>query len=97
MPKGEFDTPGPFTADDMRHFVLQNGRGVLVFAAWLDEAEQEELVGLLNKGTHFNALVDALKAVCAWQENPSDVCDDQAENARDLVYTALAAATGENP
>lgn len=70
MPKGEYDTPGPFRLDDKPGF---NGsvsvyRDTGEFSHYLgslsprlDEAERDELVGLLNKGTHYNALLEALK------------------------------------
>ena len=94
MPKGEFDTPGPFTMDDMRHFVLQNGRGVLVFAAWLDEAEHEELVGLLNKGTHFERMLEALEeAKRMFAEARGDVVATEAIHAWEATIAAAKRET----
>ena len=76
MPKGEFDTPGPFLTGN--HFsgtdnvIVRDGvKGwCLMFAdlylghmSHTDAAEREELVGLLNKGTHFDGLVGALKGL----------------------------------
>ena len=61
MPKGEFDTPGPFR--QMALGVRWNDRNVMGFNDNLDKAERDELTGLLNKGTHFEALVDALRGV----------------------------------
>ena len=62
MPKGEYDTPGPFYVDDdriIRRKPLALAQGTLWIT--LDQAEREELVGLLNKGTHFNRLLEAAK------------------------------------
>ena len=75
MPKGEFSTPGPFWLDDKpgfggAHHVLRgdghlNVRHVVTLPGRLDEEERDELVGLLNKGTHFERLRDALEDMTA--------------------------------
>ena len=62
MPKGEFDTPGPFHLNGQT--IRGNGFRVAVISD-LDEAEYEELIGLLNKGTHFDEMLDMLHAVLA--------------------------------
>ena len=61
MPKGEFDTPGPFWRMD--HWLHNDLRGgaFASFHSRMDEAERDELVGLLNKGTHFEDLLMALE------------------------------------
>lgn len=61
MPKGEYHTPGPFHLTSPS-FIHRQGvaHPVLITAAQFDEAEKDELVGLLNKGTHHERLVAAL-------------------------------------
>ena len=70
MPKGEYDTPGPFYVDDNRIFrrkPLALAQGTLWIT--LDEAEREELVGLLNKGTHFARLLEAVSTFVSRYED----------------------------
>ena len=54
MPKGEFDTPGPFNLDGRT--IRRNGFRVGMVSD-LDEAECAELIDLLNKGTHFDRML----------------------------------------
>jgi len=64
MPKGEFDTPGPFTMKRISRwtrYIYWRQHLALTVATGQDEAEGEEMLGLLNKGTHFEALVDAVR------------------------------------
>ena len=67
MPKGEYDTPGRFWLDVKNNICERRDKcSVIVLTPLhLDEAECEELVGLLNKGTHFDAMLEALKHVRA--------------------------------
>ncbi len=64
MPKGEFDTPGPFTMKRISRwtrYIYWRQHLALTVATGQDEAEGEEMLGLLNKGTHFDALVAHIK------------------------------------
>ena len=68
MPKGEFDTPGPFR--QMALGVRWNDRNVMGFNDNLDQAERDELTGLLNKGTHFEKLRELVADMKAVLEGP---------------------------
>ena len=66
MPKGEFDTPGPFTGSLMDSAGIYRALGphtvrAARFDDHIDQAERDELVDLLNKGTHFDGMLAALK------------------------------------
>ena len=70
MPKGKYDTPGPFYTfyrEDPSltgHTIIRRkpyGNPQAQIWGKLDEAECDELVGLLNKGTHFDEMLAALK------------------------------------
>ena len=65
MPKGEYDTPGPFRADAKGVIWKTIGPSVSHSCTTVpkdfDAAEIEELIGLLNKGTHFDGMLAALK------------------------------------
>ena len=61
MPSGEYDTPGPYEMDGP---YIKRGiykRDEAVFMHTTDQAEREEFIGLLNKGTHFEGMMEALK------------------------------------
>lgn len=79
MPKGEYDTPGPFHLTSP-NFIHRDGRPCLVVGAQFDEAEVDELVGLLNKGTHFERMRDALGEIVGAAVEPED------EPSRVLVW-----------
>ena len=76
MPKGEYDTPGPFDRTRMlvrRTFAPASGLDVqpqLAFVETLDEAERDELTGLLNKGTHYVKLIELIRDMRACLEGP---------------------------
>lgn len=102
MPKGEYDTPGPFWLDDKPGFngaisVYRNtGLNCHYLGSLsprLDQAEREELCGLLNKGTHYDAMLAALKSVNElWTHS-----DDEAVRDRHVqVAAAIAAAEGKD-
>ena len=74
MPKGEYDTPGPFRIGKNKfgdhlimwdgvtwHPALANLKARIRFGSGTDEMERKYLVGLLNKGTHFDDMLTALK------------------------------------
>ena len=61
MPSGEYDTPGPFQKDGPYIKRGLNERDEAVFMHHTDQAEREEFIGLLNKGTHFEGMLEALK------------------------------------
>ena len=75
MSTGEFDTPGPFTRSDSAEpgLIWWGSRWAARMTANLDEAEREELVGLLNKGTHFKGLLEVLKEVAEFTNAPATV------------------------
>ena len=65
MPKGEYATPGPFYEEN--GYLLRRSTPSSV-DMWpclggMNWTERNILVGLLNKGTHFEGLVKALRAV----------------------------------
>lgn len=99
MPEGEFDTPGPFYRDGVMVF-RRTGKHQHMFARLTtirDEAEMDEFIGLLNKGTHYNGMLEALKAIRSAADERSG--DFQADidglvAAWVLVDDAIAAAAG---
>ena len=75
-------TPGPFLSDGRGGSGVYRGKGPgLIYVGNLSrlrgEAERAELIDLLNKGTHFDGILAALKAV------------DKELNTHDLVLTAI--------
>ena len=56
MPKGKFDTPGPFFHVNGLIRRMVDGRPDRPFNA----EEAEDMVALLNKGTHFDGMLAAL-------------------------------------
>ena len=74
-PKGKFDTPGPFMMErqpltgvfEINRVSHKGGFvcivPVLASTPECDEGELEELVGLLNKGTHFDGMLKALREI----------------------------------
>ena len=66
MPKGEYDTPGPFDRHPRGH-VRKNGAYILTLSGSLDDSRCDELVSLLNKGTHFEGMLEALKVIFEWE------------------------------
>ena len=66
MPKGEYDTPGPFRIGQTHlgdHMVMREGQLKALFIFWsaADKIERKYMVDLLNKGTHFDEMLAALK------------------------------------
>ena len=60
MPKGEYDTPGPFEWGADAWIQRVDGLCPLVVfkpSEELDDAEVDELVDLLNRGTHCDVLM----------------------------------------
>ena len=105
MPKGEFDTPGPFSGDDEEIYRSVEGhkfgyqQTVALFVERLDQAEREELIGLLNKGTHAEALFEALKHVAnsgfrdvEWQRQ-ADAAIAAYKGKRDVVVKEIRPGT----
>ena len=65
------EAPGPFSRDG-RH-ICEDGKTILSWyfdARAGDEAERDELVGLLNKGTHFDGMMSALNWAAVMLEKP---------------------------
>lgn len=64
MPKGESRTPGPFFFDQMicRHREDESLQPIAIPSAPLTMPEVLWLVDLLNKGTHFEKMLEAIKA-----------------------------------
>ena len=65
MTATEGHTPGPFFFDQMicRRRDDQSLQPIAIPAAALDQADVAWVVDLLNKGTHFDAMLAALKGV----------------------------------
>ena len=61
MPKGEYDTPGPYMRMEDVVRLKAHPYAVALLEKHTDEAERDELVSLLNKGTHFDGLLAAIK------------------------------------
>lgn len=95
MPKGEFSTPGPYRRDGdvvrLRGCVFAQA----LLSERMDEAERDELVGLLNKGTHFERMLEALETIrdAAGESIPDDTLalapDD---TARDMMHIGYGVA-----
>ena len=100
MPKGEYDTPGPFDRTRMlvrRTFAPASGLDVqpqMSFVETLDEAERDELVGLLNKGTHFEKLRRSVEDLKACLEGPISDSGPMRELHHHETRRALTAAVG---
>lgn len=96
------NTPGPFFGgQDLKGrpaILKKNDVGVEVHWARPNLfCDRDYLVSLLNKGTHFEGMREALEAVIEWQDAPmSDNDPEMADHAQRLVRAALAAAAGEN-
>ena len=61
-------TPGPFWANHKQTRTIYRGKGIKAvhicqLSALRSAAEREELVDLLNKGTHYDALLEAAEGV----------------------------------
>ena len=70
--KGEYDTPGKYyRINTVTVGVKPYGYAVAVFPSSTDEAEREEFIGLLNKGTRFEQMLAALKAIQRECDNPN--------------------------
>ena len=65
MPKDEYDTPGPFYTPDGSTVIRKKGRKgtqhITTLGYGMAAAERKGLVDLLNKGTHFDGMLAALK------------------------------------
>ncbi len=100
MPKGEYDTPGPFyqRGPAICHRNVAAGRSArAMFAEILDRAEREELVGLLNKGTHFERMLEALKGMSTLLQDASAVLDiARRRDAVRAMEDAIAEAEGSD-
>lgn len=92
MPKGEYDTPGPFTrtADT----VHREGRAVMILGAPLCGAERDELVGLLNKGTHFEPMLAALRRCLAEVDDRPELEIGHLAELIAQIRAAVTAAAG---
>ena len=96
MPKGEYDTPGPFQLDNSgsgNDNIIVDERIKKVwrvcFNTYLDQSERVELVDLLNKGTHFDEILSFLR---------DDLCDldDGLVDKRRLELIAKAEGKGDD-
>ena len=76
MPKGKYDMPGPFrmgnhssgtdnviVRDGVKGWCLMFADLYLGHMSHTDHADRAELVDLLNRGTHFEEMLDALEHV----------------------------------
>ena len=84
-PKGEYDTPGPFERLNYGELIKWHGNEALICIARTDEAEREELVGLLNKGTHCDALMRVVYELLRYPEDKPPF---------DAAHTAFEAVMG---
>lgn len=104
MPKGEYDAPGPFSRKGgmvFRQYGERDDWGVANLHGALDEAERDELLGLLNKGTHFERLVAAVKSALEdGFETYSPSIDGEGividQSVIDVLRAAIAAAEEAN-
>ena len=85
------DTPGPFYTPERSSVIRKRGRKgtqhITTLGYGIDITEREELVDLLNKGTHFEDLVGALRA--AVEKLPSGY-------AKTYVKMSIAKAEGKD-
>ena len=88
MSIGEYDTPGPYRSERRAIYMGECAYMQASLGARMDPAEQEEFIGLLNKGTHFEGLLGAAKAMIAVGHSRSVT----AEVARDGLRAAIAKA-----
>lgn len=85
MPKGKFDTPGPFFHVNGLIRRMVDGRPDRPFNA----EEAEDMVALLNKGTHFDGMLAALR-YCASAKDLYHI-----ERAHDSARAAIARVGGK--
>ena len=96
MAKGEYERPGPFSLAGDDEFPEIHRAGVPQYLGSLDQAEREELVGLLNKGTHFEGMLEALKAAQEYLVLHHHETDAMWDGVAASVRAAIAKAEGEN-
>lgn len=101
-------TPGPFWTNRQQNRKVYRGPAsralyICQFSALRDEAERDELVDLLNKGTHFDALLEWAKearealdpfADLEVREHGDGACQDAAHAIKGLSE-AIAKAEGK--
>lgn len=100
MPPGEFSTPGPFKRTKLT--IRWGPNTVLRFMDNLDDAERDEIEGLLNKGKHFERLIDALNRVSELLSTRSPMTRSEERLAKEHdalaeVEAALSACGWEFP
>ena len=59
MPKGKHDAPGPFYSEGNGVYRMVDGKP----DERLDQTSAEEMADLLNKGTHFDGMLEALRQI----------------------------------
>ena len=92
MSKDECSTPGPFYREGNLIYRSIEQHSFLS-ADVLDETERDELVELLNKGTHFEKMLEALSRIageCIGTGGAPDV-----SGIERVAMTAIAEATGD--
>lgn len=97
--KGAFDTPGPYFIhgchpDDIRHR-SNPGRPLALMPSWVThEDERAKLCDLLNKGTHFDKMLAALKGLM--EKGALGGPDDDVRGRLDAAKAAIAKAEGHD-
>ena len=85
MSTGEYDTPGPYRNEGRAIFSAGCDFAQGSISARMDQAEQDEFVGLLNKGTHCDALMRVVYELLRYPEDKPPF---------DAAHTAFEAVMG---
>ena len=86
-------TPGPFEA--FGDYMIQSGGSRIAMKLPKGPLPREELVDLLNKGTHFDEMLGALQYVLGYLRGGSVMDSVMRELAVDCVQKALAKVEGK--
>ena len=98
MPKGEYDTPGPYSRqgfcllgriNETEHMELAE------FVPRLEDCDRDQLVDLLNRGTRFEGMLEALKAIVGDDMTLLDV-DDALMKCRAAIAKAEGNADAQS-
>ena len=104
-------TPGPFSVRPSQHragdpVILEDGKPVALPFLHLDEAAAGRLVSLLNKGTHFDGMMELLREAREFVDHYTDGGNDPeggmwppgefcANDTLQRIEAAIAKATTE--
>ena len=105
MPKGKYDTPGPFYLEESMTtsglFFLKCAHGEYSqYMCEIRDAEvADELVGLLNKGNHFDnlyeAVVDGIRTIREFQTSEEEF-NRSVKDMRRILAQARVARENKN-